>query len=343
MPAAGTGLFSFVRWIVTCKRLGPIVPVAVLAAVAVIVACRAGDSGVPVLADGAGTTETPTPVRMWFPILSTSATTTYTVPAVGATWFWQLTEIPSLDYAVDVYDLDMEYLEDEPQVMQALKGRDVYVICYISAGAWEEYRKDAADFPEELKTKYLEEWDEWYLDISQLDDFGADGSKRGMRTLLTARLDRAAAIGCDGVEPDVLDTFEADVPRLSGGVVTWQDEYNLFTMLVQEAHARGMSIGLKNLVTTIPAAENGIQDLSALFDWTIQESAYRYETVELVETNLDMFTALGNAVFVAEYEGTEVQFRDVICPSANTHNYHALKFRRELDGPALLDCRNLTP
>jgi hypothetical protein len=260
-------------------------------------------------------------------------------PVVGATWHWQLTGIPALDYDVDVYDLDLEYLEQHPQVIQTLKAHGKYVLCYIDVGGWEAGRSDADDFPEELKTKYMPEWDEWYLDVSQLDDFGPIGSKKGMRTLTAARFDRAAAVGCDGVEPDVLDAFENNVPRISGGYVDWQDQYALMLMLVQEAHARGLSIGLKNLLEYIPAEANGFQDLSLLFDWTIQEQAYQYDTPADVAERLDLFVELGKPVFLAEYRGDEVRFRDVICPSANAHGYHALKFPLMLNGPPLFDCR----
>jgi len=289
-------------------------------------------------------TNTPTATATPIPPTSTpTATSTpagYTIPAVGSKWHWQLTGSPSLDYNVDVYDLDLEYLEDTPAAMQSLKDQGRYVICYIDVGGWESYRKDAADYPEEIKTKYMPEWDEWYVDVSQLDDFGPNGSKKGMRSLITARMDRAAAIGCDGIEPDVLDAFENQVPRISGGNVTWQDEYNLFLMLIEEAHARGLSIGLKNLIAQIPKADNGIEDLNKLFDWTVQEEPYAYDSPAYVEAHLDPFVADGKAVFIAEYTGSVNKFQNTICPSSNAHHYHTLKFKLNLDQAPLLDCQD---
>lgn len=264
----------------------------------------------------------------------------YTIPAVGSKWHWQLAGTPALTYNVNVYDLDLEYLEDNPAVMQTLKNNGKYVICYMDVGGWESYRKDAADYPAEIKTKYMPEWDEWYVDVSQLDNFGPDGSKKGMRALMTARLNRAAVIGCNGIEPDVLDSFENQVPRISGGYVTWQDEYNLFLMLIQEAHARGLSIGLKNLIAQIPKADNGIEDLNKIFDWTVQEQVYQYDPPAYVESRLDAFTNQGKAVFIAEYQGSASKFRNTICPSSNPHHYHTLKFRLNLDGAPVLDCQN---
>lgn len=111
-------------------------------------------------------------------------------------------------------------------------------------------------------------------------------------------------------------------------------------LLIQEAHTRGLSIGLKNLIAQIPKADNGIENLNKIFDWTVQEQVYQYDPPAYVESRLDAFTNQGKAVFIAEYQGSTSKFRQTICPSSNSHHYHTLKFRLNLDGAFVLDCQN---
>lgn len=66
-------------------------------------------------------------------------------PEPGTDWQWQLSG--RLDTTVDapVYDID-GFDHDAAQVAELhRKGRKV--ICYLSTGAWEEFRPDAAKFP----------------------------------------------------------------------------------------------------------------------------------------------------------------------------------------------------
>ena len=67
-------------------------------------------------------------------------------PPVGTTWQWQLSGLP-IDTSFDVaaYDVDLFTTSDEE--LATLKADGRIVICYFSAGSWEGFRPDAADFP----------------------------------------------------------------------------------------------------------------------------------------------------------------------------------------------------
>lgn len=44
------------------------------------------------------------------------------------------------------------------------------MICYFSAGSWEDWRPDAGQFPDSVKGNNLEDWPgEKWLDIRQID------------------------------------------------------------------------------------------------------------------------------------------------------------------------------
>jgi hypothetical protein len=199
-------------------------------------------------------------------------------PAPGVTWQWQLTDYPvdtSLD--VDAYDVDLFEVDDA--TLEALHADGRVVICYFSAGSWESYRPDSGDFPESLKGAPLDPPfdDELWLDIrSPL-----------LAPLLEARLDLAAARGCDAVEPDNVDGY-ANEP---GFPLTADDQLTFNVWLAGAAHARGLSVGLKNDLEQLEALEPH-------FDWALDEECWAYEECELYAPT---FLAAGKAVLHAEY------------------------------------------
>src|SRR4030042_2919890 len=70
-------------------------------------------------------------------------------PTPGTTWQWQLTGTIDTSYNVQMYDID---LFDAPQSkINELKAAGRTVICYFSAGSWEDWRPDASQFPASVK------------------------------------------------------------------------------------------------------------------------------------------------------------------------------------------------
>lgn len=211
-------------------------------------------------------------------------------PTPGTTWQWQLAGTIDTSFDVDMYDID---LFDTPQaVIDALHADGRVVICYFSAGSYEDWRPDADDFPDYVLGDPLDDWDgEWWLDIRQLDVLGP---------IMAARLALADEKGCDGVEPDNVDGYHND----TGFLLTAADQlaYNLW--LAETAHAMGLSIGLKNDL-------DQIEDLVEAFDWALNEQCFQYDECDL----LLPFIAADKAVFGVEYreEGGDP---DEYCPVA---------------------------
>ncbi|CAF3429747.1 unnamed protein product [Rotaria sp. Silwood1] len=81
------------------------------------------------------------------------------------------------------------------------------------------------------------------------------------------RLDLAKNKSCDGVEPDNIDVYT----QMNGGGfrITYRDQLTYNIWLAQEAHARDLSIGLKNDV-------DQVRDLVSYFDWAINEQCWEY-------------------------------------------------------------------
>jgi len=66
-------------------------------------------------------------------------------PTPGMTWQWQLGSALDFDLQVDVWDIDLGV---HKSVVDKLHSLDAKVICYISVGSHENWRKDADQFPE---------------------------------------------------------------------------------------------------------------------------------------------------------------------------------------------------
>jgi hypothetical protein len=72
------------------------------------------------------------------------------------TWVWQLSGSVRQTYAAKVYDIDME--DTSSGVIGQLKSQGHTVICYFSAGTWEDWRSDASAFPASVKGKAVSGW-----------------------------------------------------------------------------------------------------------------------------------------------------------------------------------------
>ncbi|MGJ3626354.1 endo alpha-1,4 polygalactosaminidase [Sphingomonas sp. MMS24-JH45] len=109
-----------------------------------------------------------------------------------------------------------------------------------------------------------------------------------VRAVMIARLDLAAARGCDAVEPDNADGFETD--NRSGVSFGAADQLDYNRFLAAEAHRRGLSVALKNDLAQVPA-------LVADFDFAVNEQCREYDECDAYAP----FVAAGKAVFNAEY------------------------------------------
>jgi hypothetical protein len=104
---------------------------------------------------------------------------------------------------------------------------------------------------------------------------------------MTARLDLAASLGCDAVEPDNVDGYAND----NGLGLSGEDQLDFNRFIAAAAHERGLSAGLKNDL-------DQLDELVDYFDWALNEECFSYEECHVYAGN---FAAQGKAVFHAEY------------------------------------------
>ncbi len=230
----------------------------------------------------------------------------YWVPSPSDSFQLQLSDYPpDLTMQVDVFELDL--FETSQDAIDSLHDARKRVICYINVGAWEEYRPDALDFPASVIGKEYIGWaGERWLDISNYKSFSS---------LIAARFDLAASKGCDGIDPDNINGFQQD----TGFSITAQDQLTYNTWLSEQAHLRGLSIGLKNNSFQIP-------NLVDHFDFALLEDCAVYGEC----ANFHPFIKQGKAVFQIEYTD-EFNNINAFCLAAAANGYSAIFKNRELD------------
>ena len=228
-------------------------------------------------------------------------------PALQTSWQIQLQGTISTSADASVYDLD---LFDTPQaVIDGLHAQGRKVVCYFSAGSWEDWRPDASEFPAAVKGRSNGWPGEKWLDIRQFDILGP---------IISDRLDLAVKKRCDGVDPDNVDGYT----NSTGFRLTGSDQLRFNKWIAGEAHARGLAVGLKNDLDQVP-------QLVSAFDFAVNEQCFEYKECDL----LLPFVDAGKPVLGIEYYGSP----STICPKANAMGFSTLKKSMSLDAERI-DC-----
>ncbi|MFJ8779066.1 endo alpha-1,4 polygalactosaminidase [Streptomyces sp. NPDC102476] len=197
-------------------------------------------------------------------------------PRPGVAWQWQLTG--RVDTSVDVPVYDIDGFDQSKAVVSALHRKGRKVICYLSTGAWEDWRPDAGRFPKSVIGRG-NGWDgERWLDIRATDT---------LEPLMADRIDMCREKGFDAVEPDNMDGYK----NRTGFGLTAADQLRYNRLIAQLAHDRGLSVGLKNDLDQIP-------ELVGDFDFAVNEQCAQYAEC----ADMEPFVKADKAVFHVEYE-----------------------------------------
>lgn len=260
-------------------------------------------------------------------------------PQKGLSWWWQLENTTSLNtnLAVDVYDIDL-FEGRETGKIGTLKGNGYRVICYFSAGTYEDFRPDSGELLKNNKVALI--------GGSSLPDFPdeawlAIGNPKALDTVIKpvmlARLDRAAAAGCDAVEPDNVDGYSNEETR---GQISQAQQLSYNRWLAAQAHSRELAVGLKN-ATGLTAT------LVGEFDFAVNEQCFAYDReCSVYETS---FLAANKPVFNQEYsapdeepEGSisKTSFDGTACPYFRSRQIASLwKTGLNLNGQGVIQCQ----
>lgn len=127
-------------------------------------------------------------------------------PAVGTSWQIILQKAIKLsnDGAVtpdtEVYDLDV--FDNDAETFAKLNSSGIKVICYFSAGSYEDWRDDKGKFEQSDMGKPLDGWPgERWLNVSSPK----------VRSIMKDRIKLAASKGCLAIDPDNVDGYVCEL------------------------------------------------------------------------------------------------------------------------------------
>lgn len=196
-------------------------------------------------------------------------------PSQGVSWnYWIAGPISNAKPTAAVLDIDL--FDNSPSTISILKSAGAHVICYFSAGSYENWRNDWEASSDDLGNA-LDGWDgEWWVDIR----------KDTVRDVMTKRIALAASKGCDAVDPDNVDGYNND----NGLGLTPADSVDYLNFLAGQAHSHGVAIGLKNSLEII-------DDLTGTVDFAVNEQCQQYSECGAYGG----FISAGKNVFHVEY------------------------------------------
>ncbi|KAK7429650.1 hypothetical protein QQZ08_003845 [Neonectria magnoliae] len=220
-------------------------------------------------------------------------------PAVGASWQIilkypiALTDDSTDDLAPDTDIWDLDLYDNDKSVFDALRDAGKRVICYFSAGSWEDWRDDADDFAKADLGKDLDGWKgEKWLNVSSPE----------VRSIMKTRIKLASEKGCSAIDPDNVDGYQNE----NGLGLTEADAISYIKFLSAEAAQYNMSTGLKN-------AGDIIDDVLDHVHFSVNEQCIQYGECETFAA----FIAADKPVFNIEYPDKAPKVSDkekaVIC------------------------------
>jgi len=243
--------------------------------------------------------------------------TSWYKPPVSVTWQWQLLNEVNPDYDVELYDIDL--FDSSVELIKSLQTSGKKVICYFSAGSYENFREDKDQFDPAALGNLLDGWpDEQWLDIR---------STR-VAEIMIERLNLAMQKGCDGVEPDNMDGYLND----SGFDLTAQDQLAFNKFIANEAHKRSLSVGLKNDLDQIP-------ELVDFYDFSVNEQCHEFDECDTLEPFIQAGKPVLNAEYLQQYSN-DANEREALCNKANNAQFSTLILPLDLDDSFRLSCSN---
>lgn len=238
-------------------------------------------------------------------------------PPVSVTWQWQLAGVVNERYNVDLYDIDL--FDSSVALIQRLHASGKRVICYFSAGSYEHWRPDANEFLARDLGKTLSGWnDERWIDIRS----------EKVRSIMVKRLELAAKKGCDGVEPDNVDSYETK----TGFSIQSIDQLAFNRFIARQAHQRGLSVGLKNDAEQVQSLVNDL-------DFALNEQCFALSECDPFKAFIKQGKPVLNAEYQASYVNTP-QERETMCQQSLAMHFSTLILPIELNDSFRISCQH---
>lgn len=233
-------------------------------------------------------------------------------PAIGNTWQIQLSG-PLSNISRNTHNYDIDLYENNSTIIDTLHQLNSKAICYFSAGTFEDWRPDANQFKNDTLGQDLSDW---------VGERWLDTRAKSVRDIMAARIELAKEKGCDGIDPDNIDSY---THNNTGFSLTKTNAVNYVEFLAAEARKHGLAIGLKN-------GADMISEVLNVMDWEINESCAVFNECSIYQP----FIAAGKPVFHIEYSsGADAVNLTSACNASGTRGYSTLLKRQDLDAWSL--------
>jgi hypothetical protein len=226
-------------------------------------------------------------------------------PRAGASWNIQLISVPkpSQPDAGKYHIWDFDMFDAPKSTIQAFKENGHAVVCYFSAGSWENWRPDADEFPAAAKGKGLDGWpgERWL-----------DTNNKQVRAIMKKRIQLAKSKGCDAVDADNMDGYG----NPTGFSLTKDDAVSYVKFLSSTAHSLGLAYGLKNAGDIIPRVVD-------VCDFSVNEQCAEYNECRPYQA----FIRQNKPVFHLEYTAKDPAPKDFVrkhCNAPGTNGFSTL-------------------
>jgi hypothetical protein len=218
-------------------------------------------------------------------------------PSARTTWQIQLTGTLDTSIEARLYIVDFQDLSAATLAELHAAGREV--ACYLSAGTFETWRGDAANFPAAAIGNPLADYpQEYWLDIRDST----------VQTLMLARVNRARNLGCDAIELSNLSNGGQDT---GFAALTSADYASYGQAMARAVSAQGMSVGLDG-------AEELLGQLLLVFDWGAATGCFSVDGCQAWSPML----AANKPVLLVEFG--DAATAQTICASATQAGFDAL-------------------
>ncbi len=250
------------------------------------------------------------------PRTNTSSKTTQTrttnlfIPSPDTTWHAQFNGNVSFRNTVDLYIVDLFTID--PALIEAIQTTGRHVLCAFSGGSHKPNTSDAAFFSADMLGGAI---------ANTSNEFWVDHRIPAVRRIMDRRFAIAQQIGCNGVAVSRLDGIHS-AHGINGLANADQFEYNQF--LAEQAHARGLSIGL---IDSLAEA----QRLAIYYDFSLTRDCHAKNRCG----KLSEFVRLGKATLITESDRTYLETptdKAHFCREALSRRFNVVFTPANLDG-----------
>jgi hypothetical protein len=191
---------------------------------------------------------------------------------------WQIQYTGTIDYNIDVEVFDIDLFDTPVQTIKSLHNKNKTVICYFSAGSYENDRPDSKTLLPAAGNK-MDGWPEKWLKIGNSSIL-----ENIIKPVMKNRIRLAKSKQCDGIDPDNVDGYNNKQP------ITYDQQIFYNKWLATTAHSLGLKVGLKNDL-------DQVKDLVQYFDFSVNEQCLQYKECN----DLNPFLKSNKPIFEIEY------------------------------------------